>query len=216
MRVLGQNNKWLQQYTRPEKWHYKNEKITTVKEIKMPVTGWERASDAVPPSSVRVRQCVTSAAAQQHVLTECCCCCCWRHSANREGQRGWRVGYGGGREGLWSTNRPLQALSLWCPLAGLSSGSPDGWWCPACMSKTFWGNKAGQGTVVRGSDGTFLAVERATRGLAAASVFGRGGEHLDLYTTLLYRGDVGFLLRKGYELRMRHEVMDGASGFWLL
>lgn len=69
----------------------KMRKITTVEEIKMPVTGWERASAAASPSSVWVRPCVTWAAAQPHVLTERCCCC-WRHSASRGG-RG--VGYGG-------------------------------------------------------------------------------------------------------------------------
>lgn len=70
--------------------------------------------------------------------------------------------------------------------------------------------------MVGGSHAEFLAVKRAVWGFAATSVSGRGGELLDLYTALVYRGDAGFLLGEGYKLRVGHEVMDGASGFRLL
>lgn len=70
--------------------------------------------------------------------------------------------------------------------------------------------------MVGGSHGEFLAVKRAAWGFAATSVSGRGGEQLDLYTALVYRGDAVFLLREGYKPRLGHEVMNGASGFWLL
>lgn len=62
-----------------------------------------------------------------------------------------------------------------------------------------------------GSHGEFMAVKRAARGFTATSVSGRGGEVLHLYTVLIYRGDVGFLLGEGYKLRVGHEVMDGVS-----
>lgn len=70
--------------------------------------------------------------------------------------------------------------------------------------------------MMEGSHREFMAVKRAVRGFTATSVSGRGGAVLNLYTALIYRGDAGFLLGEGYKLRVGHEVMDGASGFWLL
>lgn len=55
-----------------------------------------------------------------------------------------------------------------------------------------------------------MAVKRVAWGLAA-TFSGRGGELINLYTVLVYRGDAGFLLGEGYKLRVGHEVMDGAS-----
>lgn len=94
-------------------------------------------------------------------------------------------------------------------------------WCTGFKTeqkkkRRFWGSCTGEWRMVRGSHAEFLAVKRAVWRFAATTISGRGGEQLDLYTALVYRGDAGFLLGEGYKLRMGHEVMDGASGFWLL
>lgn len=45
---------------------------------------------------------------------------------------------------------------------------------------------------------------------------GGAGEEVDLVSSLLDGGDASLLLGLGDELRMGHEAVDGATGFWAL
>lgn len=45
---------------------------------------------------------------------------------------------------------------------------------------------------------------------------GSTGEGFNLISGLLDRGDASLLLGERHKLRMGHEVVDGAAGFWVL
>lgn len=93
------------------------------------------------------------------------------------------------------------------------SRAPPEEWCTGFKNRTNkkTKNDFGAGGSMGGSHGEFIAVKRVARGFTTTSFSGRGGELINLYTALVYRGDAGFFLGEGYKLRVGHEVMDGAS-----